>query len=229
MTGEPPAAELSRHWTLDPDVVHLNHGSFGACPRAVLEAQQHLRERIERNPVQFFVRELEPRLDRARAELARFVGADADDLVAVANVTEAVNAVLRSLALEPGDELLVSDHEYNACRNALEFVARRSGARAVVAKLPFPVRDADAIVDALLARVGPRTRLALLDHVTSPTGLVLPIERLVAELAERGVDTLVDGAHAPGMLPLDVGTSAPPGTRATATSGCARPRAPASW
>src|SRR5881628_2364797 len=197
--------DLARFWTLDPPVAFLNHGSFGACPRPVLEAQQRLRERLERQPVRFFVRDLEALLDDARRVLAAFLGAEPEGLVFVTNATTAVNAVLRSLALAPGDQLLVTDHAYNACRNALDFVAAAARAEVVVVPVPFPLASADAVVEAVLARATPRTRLALLDHVTSPTGLVLPIERLVRELAGRGVDTLVDGAHAPGMLPLDLG------------------------
>ncbi len=196
---------LARFWTLDPAVTFLNHGSFGACPRPVLEAQQRLRERLERQPVQFLVRDLEALLDDARRALAAFLGAEPEGLVFVPNATTAVNAVLRSLALAPGDQLLVTEHAYNACRNALDFVAAAARAEVVVVPVPFPLASADAVVEAVLARATPRTRLALLDHVTSPTGLVLPIERLVRELAARGVDTLVDGAHAPGMLPLDLG------------------------
>ncbi len=197
--------DLARFWSLDPAVTFLNHGSFGACPRPVLEAQARLRARMEEEPVRFLVRELETRLDEARRVLGTFIGADAADLVFVPNATTGVNAVLRSLAFAPGDELLVTDHAYNACRNALDFAAAAAGARVVVVALPFPVVAEEQVIDAILAEVTTRTRLALLDHVTSPTGLVLPIARLVHALAARGVDTLVDGAHAPGMVPLDVG------------------------
>ena len=193
-----------RFWGLDPSIVFLNHGSFGACPLPVLEAQQRLREHIEREPVRFFVRELEERLDAARRELAALVGADPGDLVFVPNATYAVNSVLRSLEMKTGDELLTTDHEYNACKNALEFTAKRSGARVTVARVPFPLQSPDQVTAAVLDSVTPRTRLALIDHITSQTGLVFPIADLVSELAGRGVDTLVDGAHAPGMLPLDV-------------------------
>jgi isopenicillin-N epimerase len=191
-------------WPLDPAIAFLNHGSFGSCPRAVLALQQRLRERLERQPVQFFMRDLEAMVDAARAALAQFVGAHPDDLVFVPNATVGVNTVLHSLRFEPGDELLVTDHEYNACRNAFEHAAERSGARVVVVPLPFPLRSAEEIVAAILERVTPRTRLALIDHVTSQTGLVMPIETLVRELHARGVDTVVDGAHAPGMVPLDL-------------------------
>ena len=195
---------LARHWLIDPDVVFLNHGSFGACPRAVLEAQNRLRARMERQPLQFLARDLEGLLDEARATVADFVGADAGDLAFVPNVTSGVNAVLRSIPIRAGDEVLVTDQAYGACRNALDFAAGRAGATVRVVPVPFPLAGPDDVLEAVTAAVGPRTRLALLDHVSSPTGVVFPLMRLVAELAERGVDTLVDGAHAPGMLPLDL-------------------------
>jgi isopenicillin-N epimerase len=191
-------------WPLDPSVTFLNHGSFGACPRAVLDEQTRLRERMEAEPVRFLSRELEGLLDGAREALGVFVGAPADDLAFVPNATSGVNTVLRWLDLGAGDEVVATDHTYNACRNALNTAGARMGTRIVVATLPFPVASPEQVLEAVLSRVGPRTRLVLVDHVTSPTGLVLPIERLVRELAARGVDALVDGAHAPGMVPLDL-------------------------
>jgi isopenicillin-N epimerase len=189
---------------LEPKVVFLNHGSFGSCPLSVVKFQGGIRRRLERQPVQFFVRDLESLVDEARAALAEFLGADSRDLVFVPNATAGVNTILRSLHFKRGDELLVTNHEYNACRNALDFVACRSGARVVVAKVPFPLKSEEEIVDSILEHVGRRTKLALVDHVTSQTGLIFPVERLVRELDRRGVDALVDGAHAPGMIPLNL-------------------------
>jgi isopenicillin-N epimerase len=197
-------SSLRGHWDLDPAITFLNHGSFGACPRVVLDAQSAIRARLEREPVRFMVRELEPLWDAARTALARFVGASAEGLAFVPNATTGVNAVLRSLVFEPGDELLTTSHEYNACRNALEFVAARAGAKVVVADIPFPIDHEDQVVDAILSLVTPRTRLFLVDHVTSPTALVMPVARLAGDMARRGVEVLVDGAHAPGMIPLEV-------------------------
>ncbi len=195
-----------QNWLLDPRVVFLNHGAFGACPERVLAAQNEWRRRLERQPLQFLVRELEGHLDAARQALAQFVGADSEDLVFVPNTSTGISTILRSLEFKPGDELLVTDQEYNASRNALNYVAERSGAHAVVVKIPFPFRSEDELVAPVLDAVTPKTKLALLDHVTSQTGVVLPIARLVHELKQRGVETLVDGAHAPGMVPLNLKT-----------------------
>jgi isopenicillin-N epimerase len=189
-------------WCLDPSVAYLNHGSFGACPANVLELQTALRLELEREPVDFLVAALPARLNTARTALADFLGADPADLVFVPNATAGVNAVLRSITLESGDEILFTNHTYAVCRKTIDFVALRTGARPVVANLPFPCRDDEQIIAAILQCVTPRTRIALLDHVTSPTALILPIARLVGELRVRGVDALVDGAHAPGMVPL---------------------------
>ena len=195
---------FAHHWSLDPEIALLNHGSFGATPRPVLQAQAAWRDRMEREPVAFFVRDLEPALDAARSELGAFLHADPDDLAFVPNATTGFNTVLASVRLAPGDELLTTDHGYNAAKNALQHLADRDGGRLVTARLPFPINHPHDALEAVLAAVTPRTRLAVIDHVTSPTALVLPIADIVAALAERGVDTLVDGAHGPGMLDLDV-------------------------
>ncbi|UBF26446.1 aminotransferase class V-fold PLP-dependent enzyme [Kovacikia minuta CCNUW1] len=198
------SSAFSRFWLLDPEITFLNHGSFGACPQPVLEAQQRLRERMERQPLQFLDRDIEALLDAARDELAIFVGADSEDLVFVPNATTGVNTVLRSLRFAPGDELLTTNQEYNACRNALNYVAEREGLRVVVAEVPFPIESPQQVIEAVTARISAKTRLALLDHVVSQTGLVFPIAQLIQVLAQRGIETLVDGAHAPGMVPLDL-------------------------
>lgn len=197
-------SELAHHWSLDPDCTFLNHGSFGATPRVVLEAQSRLRAEMERQPVRFFVRALEPYLDATRSVLAGFLGASADELALVRNATEGVNAVLASLSLREGDELLTLDHSYNACTNALAHYARRHGAKVVLAPLRFPLDDPHEAIEALVSQVNPRTRLLMIDHVTSPTALVLPVEEAVARFEAMGVPVLVDGAHAPGMLPLEL-------------------------
>ncbi len=195
---------MKHHWLLDPEITFLNHGSFGATPRVVLEKQSEFRAQMEREPVRFFVRELEPLLDDARRTLASFLGADPEGLAFVPNATAGVNAVLRSLDLDKFDELLVTNQEYNACRNALEYVAGISGAKVVVVELPFPIESPDVVLERVLEKVTDRTRLLLIDHITSQTALILPIERIVKELAARGIDTLVDGAHAAGFVPLDL-------------------------
>jgi isopenicillin-N epimerase len=197
------ANEFARFWTLDESVVFLNHGSFGACPRPVLDAQAELRARMERQPLQFLSRDLEGLLDETRGALSAFVGADPDDLAFVPNATAGVSTVVRSLQFEPGDELLTTDHAYNACKNALR-VHEPRGVKTVVAQVRWPLSGPKDVVDAVMAAVTPRTKLFLLDHVTSPTGLVFPVEELVRRMDERGIDTIVDGAHVPGMLPLDL-------------------------
>lgn len=197
-------SDLRHHWLLDPDITYLNHGAFGACPRPVLHVQDEWRARMERHPIQFHDVELEGHLAHARERLGEFVHAGPSDLACVPNATTGVNTVLASLEFAPTDEILTTNHEYNACLNAARRVAAKHGATVVVAPLPFPTTSPDEMAGALLERVTPQTRLVLISHVTSPTGIRLPVERLVPELAQRGIDTLVDGAHAPGMLPLDI-------------------------
>lgn len=203
-------------WMLDPDVVYLNHGTVGATPRRVLAAQQAIRDRIERGPSQFLLREAarpfvpsasasKPSLLRqAAAEVAAFFGAEGSDLVFVDNATSGVNAVLQSLELNPGDQILITDHAYGAVANAAAYVARRRGAQVVTVTVPYPFFDRGVMVDAVTGALGPRTRLAIFDHITSESALVLPLAELASVCHARGVPVLADGAHAPGAIPLDL-------------------------
>jgi len=195
---------FAKHFSLDPEVIYLNHGAFGACPLVVQSAQLAFRERLEQNPVHFFMRELERLLDETRAVLGPFLGAAPDDIAFVPNATAGVNTVLSALELAAGDEIVINDHTYPACRNAAQYWAERRSLQVRVAKIPFPLSSADEISAAILEQITPRTRLVLLDHVMSPSGLITPVEALVRALSERGIDTLIDGAHGPGMLPLDL-------------------------
>lgn len=198
---ELPAADPAL-WRLDPHSPYLNHGSFGACPRAILDRQRLLQDRLENQPVTFFVRDYVPFLDAVRAALASFLGGQPANLAFIPNATAGVNAVLRSLEFKRGEQILVTDHAYNACRNAVDYAAARAGAEVVVARLPFPIPGPEVARQRILDAVTSKTRLAMLDHVSSPTGIVLPIQSLVRELDQGGIDTLVDGAHAPGMVPV---------------------------
>jgi isopenicillin-N epimerase len=205
----PAPSRFRRHWLLAPGTVFLNHGSFGACPEPVLELQSELRRQMEAEPIQFLWRRYEERLDPVRAEAARFLGAQARDLAFVTNATTGVNAVVRSVKLRRGDELLTTNQDYNACHNVVAEAARRAGAKLVTARVPFPLASPDELVEAVLGAVTRHTRLALLDHITSNTALIVPVARLIRELEARGVDTLVDGAHAPGMAALNLSQLSP--------------------
>lgn len=191
-------------WPLAPDVLHVNHGSFGACPRAVLEHQAAVRAKLEAATMRWFVLEYQAALDATREEVAGFLGCDADGFVFVPNATHGVATALANLRLAAGDEVLTTDHEYRACRNAIDRAAAAAGARVVVAPITLPVRDAGAGLAAILERVTPRTRVVLVDHVTSPTALVLDVAALARALPAHAA-LLVDGAHAPGQLELAVG------------------------
>jgi isopenicillin-N epimerase len=191
-------------WALDPEVTYLNHGGFGAVPLSVMEEQRRWGERIERNPNRFMAREALDSIAWARARLSEFVGADPEAVAFVRNATAGVNAVVQSLAFDAGDRVVLTDHAYNACRNALDAVAVRHGLELVTVPIPLPVTGPEAVRDRVLEAVTPDTRLLLLDHVTSQTALVFPVEEIVPLVEEMGVPVLVDGAHAPGMVPLDL-------------------------
>jgi isopenicillin-N epimerase len=201
----PMLGRAVRHeWTLDPKFLTVNHGSFGATPRVVLAAQQEWRRRLESQPGRFFARILPQALRHAANRLGAFVGADGKDIVFVDNATVGCNAVLRSLRLGAGDEVLVLSHAYGAVRNTVRFVTEHAGARMTEAVVPFPRPDADAVVHNVASALTPRTRLAVIDHITSGSALVLPLERIVAACRSAGVPVLVDGAHGPGQVALDL-------------------------
>ena len=209
MSVFPRRSELAHHWSLDPNTVFLNHGSFGACPKAVLEKQERLRAQIESDPVRFYEIEGDEMWAESLEVLSKFLNADPAGMAFVPNATAGVNTVLRSLALSPGDEILVPDHSYQACWNAVDFVTERIGGKTVVVPIPFPVESEEEVVEVILSHVTERTRLALIDTITSPTGLRMPFERLVGELQSRGVDVLLDAAHGPGIVQLDIGQLQP--------------------
>ena len=189
---------------LRPDVIFLNHGSFGACPRPVFDSYQSWQWELERDPVDFLARRSEDLMKRARAALGTYVGADADDLVFVSNATTGANIVARSLPLGPGDEVLATDHEYGALDRTWQFICRKRGARYVRQTIPLPVISAEQVVQAVWAGVTDRTKVLFVSHITSPTAIVLPVRELIGRAREAGIITIVDGAHAPGQVPLDL-------------------------
>jgi isopenicillin-N epimerase len=191
---------------LDPEVAYLNHGAYGAPPVEVIEAADAVRQRMEREPSLFAEREFKQRQRAVAGLLAGFVHAEAGNLALVENATTGANAVLRGLEFAAGDEILITDQTYGAVRNAAHYVAGRSGARVVEVKLPFPAHEPAEAVAAVAAGLGPRTRLAVLDHITSPTALLLPVAELVRLAKAAGALVLVDGAHAPGMVEIDLST-----------------------
>jgi isopenicillin-N epimerase len=205
ISGSPNGNGAARaEWPLDPAVAYLNHGGYGVAPNAVLARQAEWRRRIEANPTHFMTRELAPLWRQAAAALAAHLGARGDDLVFVANATAGCNAVLRSLDFAPGDEILLTSLAYGAIANAARHVAARSGATLVTAEIPLPLADGAAIGAAVAARLGPRTRLVVLDHIASSSALVLPVMELTRRAHQAGARVLIDGAHAPGQVPLDL-------------------------
>ena len=202
-------------WPIEPDAIYLNHGTVGVAPRRVLAAQQAIREEIERHPSRFLLRELTsivvgrpsgriPRMRQAAAVVAEFLGARAEDLAFVDNATTGANAVLRSFPFEAGDEILVTDLGYGGVTNAATFAARQRGASIRVVTTPYPVTAASQLTDAIVSAIGPRTRLAVVDHITSQSSLILPLAEIAAACHARGVAVLADGAHAPGAIALDI-------------------------
>jgi len=199
-----PGPDMLSHWLLDPGVTFLNHGCFGATPRRVLEAQTAWRERLESRPVELLDRGCRDLLVEPKRAVGAFIGALPDDFGFVTNATGGINAVLRSLRFEPGDEIVTTDHVYNAVQQTLRYLARMSGARTIRVAVPLPVPGPEHVTDTIAAALTDRTRLVLVDHIGSATGVVFPVKQIVDLCSSRGIDVLVDGAHGPGMLELDL-------------------------
>jgi isopenicillin-N epimerase len=200
----PLLADLRSRWMLKDGITFLNHGSFGAIPKVVFDAQTQWRQRIEAEPIELIARRGEQLIDTAKKAVGASFGMQPKDFGFVTNATEGVNAVLRSIQLSPGDELLTTHHVYHAVRQTMKEIARRARAVCREVAIPLPVVSSQQIADLVLGAISPKTRLLVIDHVTSPTALVFPVEQIVAGCREKGVAILIDGAHAPGMLPLNV-------------------------
>lgn len=198
------SSNLARQFLLRDDVVFLNHGSFGACPRPVFERYQAWQLELERQPVAFLGRDLGERMRAPRVALSAFLGTGPDNIVGLVNATEGLNIVAQSLDLKPGDEILTTDHEYAALEKTWAYMARRTGAKIVTIRVPMPLVSEEAFTEAVVAGMTDRTRVLFLSHITSPTALVFPIARPIAEARKRGIYSVIDGAHTPGQLPLDL-------------------------
>lgn len=189
---------------LDPDMVFLNHGSFGACPKPVFQVYQAWQHEMERQPVEFLSRRSTGLMATARGRLAEYLGAQAGEIVFFPNPTTAINMVGRSLKLGPGDEILTTDHEYGAMNRTWRFISRQTGARYVARHIPLPVRSREEVVETFWSGVNEHTRVIFVSHITSSTALILPVEEICRQAREAGILTVVDGAHAPGQIPLNL-------------------------
>jgi isopenicillin-N epimerase len=197
-------SRLKSQFLLDPEILYFNHGSFGACPRPVFEAYQRWQRELEREPVQFLAQRAPDLLAEARASLAESVGCHADEVVFFTNPTTALNMVARSLDLKPGDEILTTDHEYGALDRTWRFICNQRGAGYIIQPIPLPLSTPEDFVDQLWEGVTERTRILFLSHITSPTALRFPVAAVCRRAHESGLLCIVDGAHAPGQIPLDL-------------------------
>jgi isopenicillin-N epimerase len=200
----PAPSPLAARWRLDKNLVFLNFGSYGGCPDDVLAAHDDYRARVERDHVRFFKVDLERLLDGVREKVAPFVGCRPQDLAPIRNATIALATIFFATHFRAGDEVVTNNHEYSSGANELTRLAARTGLRVVTAEIPFPITDPAQAADAIIGAITPRTRLVVMSHVTSCTSLVMPVERVIAECHARGVDILIDGAHAPGQVDLNI-------------------------
>lgn len=197
-------SDAADFWMLDKNIIFLNHGSFGACPVPVLDKQLNFRKRLESEPLRFFLREYEKDFIQAQSVLAGFTGCSPDDLVFVQNATQGVNTVLKSLDLKKGDEILFTNQIYPACRNTILFLNYSGGVSYSEVKINLPVTDTEEIINQISESINENTRIALIDHISSLPGMIFPVKEITGELQRRGIEVLIDGAHAPGMIPLNI-------------------------
>ena len=200
------SSNLSQFWSFEKGRTFLNHGSFGACPDFVIAEQRKWQDLMEKEPVRFFEELMPNLLLKSREALGTFLSCSPNDLAFVSNATSGVNTILRSLQFKQGDEILVPNHAYQACRNSIDFVAQRSGATVVVVAIPFPIDRPQTVIEVMKSAYTERTKLVMIDTVTSPTGLRMPFEELTSFFENKGVEVLLDAAHGIGMIPLDLGT-----------------------
>lgn len=204
MTSLPPYSIHEKHWNHDKNIVFLNHGSFGSCPNAILDLQTQIRTRTELDPIRELVSNFESNYNENKIALAQFVSCNPNDLVLMKNTTSGANTILNSLTFNEGDEILTHSHAYGACINVLKHYAEKKNCKLVIAEIPFPISSEDEIFTAILNLVSTKTKFVLLDHVTSATGIIFPVEKLTKEIESRGIEVLIDGAHAPGMIDLNI-------------------------
>jgi isopenicillin-N epimerase len=201
---QPQYTSFESHWKHDREITFLNHGSFGSTPTEILNLQNEYRTKLEAEPIRFMVREFEGLWDDARSKTATFLGTAASNLVFVKNTTMGVNTIFHSLEFNEGDEVLVHSHVYGACLNTINYYAKKKKFTVKIAHVPFPIQDENEVTEALVQAISPKTKLLFVDHITSATGIIFPVKEIVKQFHQRGIEVFIDGAHAPGMVDLQL-------------------------
>lgn len=195
--------KLKQLFMLDPEITYLNHGSFGATPRPVFEVYQNYQRQLEKQPVLFLGRMHTQLFKEARTALGKFLNANPDDLAFIPNVTFGINVIANSISLKPGDEVLSTDHEYGACDLAWNYYCDRAGAKYVKKEISLPIQSDEQIIEQIWAGVNSKTKVLFLSHITSPSAIRFPVEKLCEKARTNGIISVIDGAHAIGQIPLD--------------------------
>jgi isopenicillin-N epimerase len=204
-----PVPHAVRHWQLDESLTYLNHAQYGATPARVMRAQAQIRERMERDPTRFLKVDLEPMMDGVREKLGPFLGCSPADLGMMRNATYALCTILRNTPFKAGDEILITDQEYPSLQNELDRLQATQGVKIVKAVIPFPIASAHVVLERLMALLTPKTRMVMVSHITSASAMIYPVASIVREMNERGIDTVIDGAHSPGQIHVDLSAMRP--------------------